>query len=88
MAKACVQLNVSQDTAQSLFDSYNRFLLIMDDPEKRSELEHAHTHEDLRGSKVWKEMGGISRQFHRSLIMLFMKGNESLCDLTMEYGLF
>ena len=88
MAKACVQLNISKDTAQSLFDSYNQFLLIMDDPQKRSELEHAHTHEDLRSSKVWKEMGGISRQFHRSLVMLFMKENENLCDLTTEYGLF
>ncbi len=88
MAKACVQLNIAQDTVESLFDSYNRFLLIMDDPRRRSELEYAHTHEDLRNSKVWKEMGGISRQFHHSLVALFMKGNESLCELTMEYGLF
>jgi len=88
MAKACIQLSIARDTAHSLFDAYNRFLLIMDNPEKRSELEHAHTHEDLRNSKVWKEMGGISRQFHQSLVTLFMKSNESLCELTMEYGLF
>ncbi|MBV9938856.1 MAG: nucleotidyltransferase domain-containing protein, partial [Acidobacteriaceae bacterium] len=88
MAKACVQLSIAHSTAQSLFDSYNRFLVIMDDPEKRSELQRTHTHEDLRHSKVWKEMGGISRQFHGSLVTLFMKGNESLCELTMEYGLF
>ena len=88
MAQACVQLNVARDTAQSLFDAYNQFLLIMDDPEKRSELQHTHTHEDLRHSRVWKEMGGISRQFHQSLVTLFMKGNESLCELTLEYRLF
>jgi len=88
MAKACVQLNIAQETSRSLFDSYNRFLLIMDDPERRSELQRTHTHEDLRQSKVWKEMGGISRQFHQSLVTLFLKGNESLCELTMEYGLF
>ncbi len=88
MAKACVQLSIAQETAQSLFDSYNRFLLILDDPEKRLELESAHTHEDLRGSIVWKEMGGISREFHQSLVSLFLKGHEGLCELTMEYGLF
>lgn len=88
MAKACVQLGIAKDTAESLFDAYNRFLLIMDDGEKRSELERAHTHEDLQGSRVWKEMGGISRQFHHSLVTLFMKTNESLCELSMEYGLF
>ncbi len=88
LARACVQLSIAQDTARSLFDSYNRFLLILDDPEKRSELEKAHSHEDLRSSKVWKEMGGISREFHRSLVTLFLKGHEGLCELTMEYGVF
>ena len=88
LGKACVQLSIAQDTARSLFDSYDRFLLILDNPEKRSELEEAHSHEDLRSSRVWKEMGGISREFHRSLVALFLKGHEGLCELTMEYGVF
>ena len=88
VAKACLELDIRDSTALSIFDSYDRFLRIVDDQEKRSELERAHTHEDLRNSIAWNEVREISRPFHTGLIALFLKDDERLKSLTMEYGVF
>lgn len=88
LAKACLVLRISDATARSLFDSYNRFLALLDDPERRTELTRAHTHEELRSSKAWKEVREVSRPFHAALISLFLKDNEHLKNLTLEYGIF
>ncbi len=88
LAKACLILNVRDTTAQGLFDSYDRFLAILDDTDKRGELEGAHSHEDLRRSKAWGEVREVSRPFHASLISLFLKDDEQLKNLTLEYGVF
>ena len=88
VAKACLELGVRPETASSIFGHYDRFLAILDDPEKRSELEHARTHEDLRNSKVWNEVREVSRPFHDGLVTLFLNDNENLKTLTMKYGVF
>jgi hypothetical protein len=88
VAKACLNLRISETTARLLFDSYDRFLGILDDQGKRAELAQAHTHEDLRGSKAWDEVRAVSRPFHEALIALFLKDDEDLKNLTFEYGVF
>ncbi|MES1258866.1 MAG: nucleotidyltransferase domain-containing protein, partial [Acidobacteriota bacterium] len=88
VAKACLTLCISDDTSKSIFDSYNQFLEILDDPDKRGELERAHTHEDLRRSSAWNEVREVSHPFHAALIALFLKDNEDLKELTLEYGVF
>jgi predicted nucleotidyltransferase len=88
VAKACLNLRISDTTARGLFDSYDRFLGILDDQEKRAELAQAHTHEDLRHSKAWDEVRAVSRPFHEALIALFLKDDEDLKKLTFEYGVF
>jgi hypothetical protein len=55
IAKACLDLNVRNQTVHAIFDNYNQFLALFDDPEKRGELARARTHEDLRNSGVWNE---------------------------------
>lgn len=88
VAKTCLNLHITDATARTLFDSYDRFLAILDDLDKRAELARPHTHEDLRHSKAWDEVREVSRPFHASLIALFLKDDEDLKNLTLEYGVF
>ena len=70
------------------FGSYDRFLGILDDPQMRAELARAHTHEDLRHSTAWDEVRAASRPFHDALIGSFLKDDDELKKLTVEYGVF
>jgi hypothetical protein len=79
---------VQDKTVRSIFDQYDRFLTILDDEVKRSELEKAQNHEDLRRSCAWEEVRKVSQPFHDGLISLFLGDNEELRNLTMRYGLF
>jgi predicted nucleotidyltransferase len=88
IAKACLELHVSASTARAVFDNYDRFLGILDDREKRNELEKVRTHEDLRGSRVWGEIRDLSRPFHDGLVSLFLNDDDALKTLTMKYGVF
>jgi len=88
VAKACLNLNISESTSRDLFESYDRFLAILDDSQKRSELARAYSHEDLRNSKAWKEVRDVSQPFHEALISLFLRDDERLKNLTLQYGLF
>ena len=88
VAKACLELDIQPDTARSIFDSYDRFLAILGDPEKRSELEKAQTHEHLRDSQIWDDVRDMSRPFHDGLIDLFLRDDDKLRELTMQYGIF
>jgi hypothetical protein len=88
VAKACLNLHIEETTSRSIFDSYDRFLSILDDQDKRADLARAHTHEGLRGSTAWNEIREVSRPFHAGLIVLFLKDDEALKNLTLEYGVF
>lgn len=88
IAGLCLDLGVQAEVIRQIFDSYDRFLLILDDQEKRSELEQARSHEDLRTSSAWKEVRDVSVPFHEGLVALFLKEETPLKNLTMSYGLF
>ncbi len=88
IAKACLDLDVSSETIKAIFDNYDRFVAILDDPTKRENLEKARTHEHLRNSAAWDEVRDVSKPFHDGLVALFLKENDRLKDLTMTYGLF
>lgn len=88
VAKACLELNIRAETVRRIFDSYDRFLGILDDPDKRKELEQAHSHEELRNSAVWDDVLQVSGPFHDGLVALFLKEHEQLQSLTMKYGVF
>jgi len=88
IAKACMELKVPKETSCAIFDSYDQFLAILNDPEKRGELEKAQTHEDLRKSAAWKEVRNVSQPFHEGLVHLFLRDNDELKQLSMTYGVF
>jgi hypothetical protein len=88
VAQACLERNVTPVTARAIFDNYDRFLAILDDPEKRAELEQAKSHEDLRNSMAWNEIRNVSGPFHDGLVALFLNDDERLKSLTMKYGVF
>jgi len=88
VAKACLLLNLPDTTARTIFESYDRFLAILDDRDKRDELEHTQSHKELRESKTWAEVRKVSQPFHEALTSLFLKDDERLTDLTMKYGVF
>jgi predicted nucleotidyltransferase len=88
VAKACLEQKVTPTTARSIFDSYDRFLAIIDDPVKRSELEKVQSDNELRESKVWNEVREVSRPFHGGLVALFLSDDDDLKELTMQYGMF
>ena len=88
IAKACLELNVREATSRAIFHSYNQFLAILDDPQKRGELEQARTHDDLRMSATWKEVRDVSQPFHEGLVNLFLRDHDRLKQLAMTYGVF
>ncbi len=88
IAKACNELAIADEIASKIFDSYDQFLGILDDPGKRSELTLAKSHDDLRKSAAWAEIRNVSVPFHEGLVALFLDGNEELKKLTTKYGVF
>ena len=88
IAKACAELDVRKETSCLIFDSYNQFLAILDDAEKREDLGRAQTHNDLRASKAWKEVREVSQPFHEGLVNLFLHDDDRLMQLAMNYGVF
>jgi hypothetical protein len=88
IAKLCVHLNIDKGVVRNIFESYDGFLRILDDPAKRGELATARSHEDLRASKAWAEVRAVSMPFHDGLVALFLREDTPLRDLTMRYGLF
>ena len=88
LAKACLELNIKSETAKAIFDNYDRFLAILDDPKKRGELETGGPPDEFRKSEIWREIRAISQPFHDGLVLLFLDENESLSNLTKQYGVF
>ena len=88
IAKACNELRIADEITRKIFDNYDQFLGILDDPKKRSELAKATSHDDLRASAAWREIRDVSVPFHEGLVALFLEGNEDLKNLTMKYGVF
>ena len=88
VARACLDLQIREETALSVFDSYDKFLAVLDDEEKREELTRALSHDDLRRSTAWGEVREVTKPFHQGLVNLFLNDDPRLKDLTMEYGIF
>jgi hypothetical protein len=70
-----------------LFDSYDQFLSVLDDGQKRSELENLKE-DQIKSSGVWKEISELSRTFHSGLVELFFGNDKELMDISIQYGVF
>ncbi len=88
IAKVCLNLEIGHETARAIFDSYDRFIAILDDSGKRSELETGRSQDEVRNSEVWGEIRQLSKSFHEGLVALFLKDDRRLQSLAMTYGVF
>jgi hypothetical protein len=87
LARAASRPSIKTDTRRSLFDSYDRFLAILDDQKKRDSLERM-TEDEMATSTVWGEIREISHAFHSSLKDLFFGDDEEPRKLATGYGVF
>jgi predicted nucleotidyltransferase len=87
LATFLLELNITKDTAVKLFSSYNSFLSILEDVDKRERLKKLSL-EDIPTDPVFGEVRTISRVFQEGLTSLFFYDNEQLRDLTIFYGVF
>ena len=87
LARAAKGGTIPSTTPAKLFNSYDRFLSILDDEETRKKLEKMSEGEMAR-SPIWNEIRELSHDFHAGLTELFFGNDEGLRELTMQYGLF
>jgi hypothetical protein len=87
LARAAIRPQVSSETAQALFDSYDGFLSLLDNDEYRNELRDLLP-DQVGTSKVWRMVRELGKGFQSGLTSLFYGEDEELKNLTIEYGVF
>jgi predicted nucleotidyltransferase len=75
------------ETAERMFDAYDRFLSMMNDGEARRYLAGLKSRE-AQSDKRFEEIRSISREFQNSLTALFFDDHKELGELTRQYGIF
>lgn len=75
------------DTAVKIFDSYDGFLGILADKNKRESLEKLkEEHADV--DEVYQQARRFSHMFRDGLLEFFFDTKSEMSDLTMNYGVF
>ena len=87
IARICNKLRCD-DVARRAFGSYDAYLTLIDDREKREHLSKDVDFERAHEDHVIKEVREISHEFGNALERLFFDQNESLTALTRKYGVF
>jgi predicted nucleotidyltransferase len=87
LATFLIERKLKKETAHKLFSSYNAFLVVLNDPEKRGHLKGLRP-EDVKGDTVFDEVRRFSHEFQDGLTAMFFKDDEKLRDLTIFYGVF
>jgi predicted nucleotidyltransferase len=87
IARAAMRPAIDASVGRKLFDSYDRFLAVLDDRERRGQLE-AMTQGQMSTSPVWAEIREFSREFQTGLMSLFFGEDKEIRSLTEEYGVF
>lgn len=87
-ARTLLQYQQLDDAARLLFNTYDAFLAVLDDPNKRDELqglanEHAH------GNLVFRHVRELGHTFQEALRRIFLADNGTpFPELTIKYGVF
>jgi hypothetical protein len=76
-----------EKTSRDLMESYDVFLGILGDVEKRAELKKLKLNEAL-ASAAWNEARDASHRFREGVESLFLKSNEQLKTLMMRFAIF
>jgi hypothetical protein len=77
---------VSRGVGIQLFEAYDRFLAVLNDPDARKHLDDLRA-EDSATDRVFKDVRSMSRDFQDSLNGIFFK-NSLISPLTEKYGVF
>lgn len=77
----------SVESARNLFDAYNDFLAVLDDPVKRKYLEILDPTKAENDSQ-FQFIREIGRTFHNGMVALFFRDHERLRELSLHYGVF
>ena len=86
LAKSIGLYRIANPIGKELFDSYAKFLKVLDDKEDRKALENLRS-EDSRKDQTFKQIRGISESFEHALDYIFFK-DPQIAPLTRKYGVF
>lgn len=87
LATFLLELRIRQRTVVKLFSSYNAFLALLNNEEKRNHLKNLRP-QDIRSDRVFNEVRVFARHFQDGLTALFFQDSEHLRKLTIFYGVF
>lgn len=89
MADALLAFPALDPAGKALFDTYDRFLLLLDDETKRARLD-ALANEEVADDSVYQEVRALGHEFQAALDMIFFNEKDApeLFRLTKTYGLF
>ncbi|PRQ08439.1 nucleotidyltransferase domain-containing protein [Enhygromyxa salina] len=88
LAAVCLRPGVQPATARALFDSYDAFLGVLDDADRRDHLRGLSV-DDLGKSEVFRDVSRLARRFQDDGVhRLFFEEDAALRDLITRYGVF
>lgn len=86
LAKSMALYRIPKSISNELFESYARFLKLLDDRDARKRLENLRS-EDSRTDPTFKRVREISASFEHALDYVFFKSPQ-IAPLTKKYGVF
>ncbi len=86
LAKSMAPYRIPKSISKELFESYARFLNLLDDKDARKKLENLRS-EDSRTDPTFKRVREISQSFEHALDHIFFKSSQ-IAPLTRKYGVF
>jgi predicted nucleotidyltransferase len=86
LAKSMALYRIPKSISKELFESYARFLKLLDDRDARKKLENLRS-EDSRTDPTFKRVREISQSFEHALDYIFFKSPQ-IAPLTRKYGVF
>jgi predicted nucleotidyltransferase len=87
LATFLLERKIKHETSVKLFSSYNAFLALLGDADKRDRLKKLPL-DEISTDAVFGEVRKISRIFQEGLTALFFYDDEKLRELTIFYGVF
>ena len=84
---ALLREHVNEGAALDIMDSYNQFLALLHDEDKRKHLEKL-SFDDAPLDQLFQTVRSLSHQFQQGLDLLFFSGDERMRNLILKYGLF
>ena len=87
LATFLLERKIKRETSVKLFSSYNAFLALLGDADKRDRLKKLPL-DEIPTDAVFGEVRNISHVFQEGLTALFFDDDEKLRELTIFYGVF